>query len=97
MSLQPLMRRKERCASIMPAPTQRRTMAGSRQRLTPEETRRTVEIIDSMALVHDKRSGEPVGGPEPAHGEHVVEPFAQARPRQRGARARAGRRGPWPP
>jgi hypothetical protein len=30
----------------MPVPTQRRTMAGSRQRLTPEETRRTVEIID---------------------------------------------------
>jgi hypothetical protein len=30
-------------------PTQRRTMAGSLQRSTPELTRRTVEIIDSMA------------------------------------------------
>src|SRR5271165_4855192 len=51
MSRHPLMRRNERCASIMPVPTQRRTMAGSRQRLTPEETRRTVEIIDSWVIL----------------------------------------------
>jgi hypothetical protein len=43
----------------MPVPTPRRTTAGSRQRFTPELTRRTVEIIDSMALVHksDRASG----------------------------------------
>ena len=49
----------------MPVPTQRRTIAGSRQRLTPEETRRTVEIIDSTALVHEsdraRRSDAPSG------------------------------------
>lgn len=38
-------------------------MAGSRQRFTCELTRRTVEIIDSMAFVHESdrasRSGAP--------------------------------------
>ncbi len=40
----------------MPVPTQRRTIAGSLQRLTPEEARGTVEIIDST-VNHDQMEG----------------------------------------
>jgi bifunctional enzyme CysN/CysC len=52
MSLQPLMRRKLRSASSSTAPTQRRTILVSFHRFTRVVVR-TIEIIDSMLLVHD--------------------------------------------
>ena len=54
MSLQPLIRRDDRCASIIPVPTQRRTILGSRQRFTPELTVRTVETTPNRFNVLDR-------------------------------------------
>ena len=79
MSLQPLMRRKLRSASSMPAPTQWRTILVSVHLFTRAVVVRTTEIIDSMLVGARQRPGETIADTEAAHGEHVVEAFAQAR------------------
>ena len=59
MSLQPLTRRKERCASSIPTPTQRRTIRVSFQFFTRPHRFCTTEIIDSMALVQLRLRASP--------------------------------------
>jgi hypothetical protein len=98
MSLQPLMRRKVRSASSIPAPTQRRTILVSFQRFTRAVVVRTWRLAARAHRAHElavdlqrDAAGEARGavqgeGPEPSAGHLLLHLAARADEDRSGAR-----------